>query len=80
MNPAQRCEAGLHSRAVLSVSERRECRVVRQCQDTQLYVPIRVDDEEPLQTRVIALAREYERYGHRQITALLHHEGWRVHH
>ena len=70
----------LHSRAVLSVSERRACRVVGQCRATQQYVPIHADDEESLCTRIVALAHEYGRYGYRRITALLHQEGWRVNH
>ena len=65
---------------MLSVSERRACRVVGQCRATQPYVPVRSDEEEALQARVIALAREYGRYGYRRITALLAQEGWRVNH
>ena len=64
----------------LSVSERRACRVVGQCRATQQYVPSQADDEEPLRVRIVALAREYGRYGYRRITALLHQEGWRVNH
>jgi transposase InsO family protein len=37
-------------------------------------------DEEPLRSRIVALASEYGRYGYRRITALLHHEGWVVNH
>jgi putative transposase len=62
------------------VSERRACRVVGQCRATQQYAPIRSDDEDSLRARIIALAREYGRYGYRRITALLHPEGWRVNH
>ena len=69
-----------HAQATLSVSERRACRVVGQCRATQQYVPTQMDDEDRLQTRIIALAHEYGRYGYRRITALLHQEGWRVNH
>ena len=69
-----------HAQATLSVSERRACRVVGQCRATQQYVPTQTDDEDRLQTRIIALAHEYGRYGYRRITALLHQEGWRVNH
>ncbi len=65
---------------MFSVSERRACRVVGQCRGTQQYVPIKADDEESLRTRIVALTREYGRYGSRRITALLHQEGWRVNH
>jgi putative transposase len=64
----------------LSVSERRACRVVGQGRATQQYVPSQADDEELLRVRIVALAREYGRYGYRRITALLHQEGWRVNH
>lgn len=66
--------------AALAVSERRACRVVGQCRATQQYVPCRADDEEPLRTRIVALARTYGRYGYRRITALLEQEGWQVNH
>ena len=69
-----------HAQATLSVSERRACRVVGQCRATQQYVPTRTEGEDRLQTRIIALAHEYGRYGYRRITALLHQEGWRVNH
>jgi len=64
----------------LVVSERRACRVVGQCRATQQYVPCQPDDEEPLRTRIVALARVYGRYGYRRITALLQQAGWRVNH
>ena len=66
--------------ATLAVSERRACRVVGQCRATQQYVPVRSDEEEALRTRIVALAREYGRYGYRRITALLQQDGWRVNH
>jgi transposase InsO family protein len=66
--------------AVLRVSERRACRVVGQCRATQQYVAQRADDEAALCTRIVALAREYGRYGYRRVTALLRDEGWLVNH
>ena len=66
--------------AALAVSERRACRVVGQCRATQQYVPCRLEDEEPLRTRIVGLARAFGRYGYRRITALLQQEGWRVNH
>jgi hypothetical protein len=44
-----------HAQATLSVSERRACRVVGQCQAAQQYVPTQTDDEGRLRTRIIAL-------------------------
>jgi len=53
---------------------------VGQCRATQQYVRIHTEGKDRLQTRIIALAHEYGRYGYRRITALLHKEGWRVNH
>ena len=36
------------------------------------------DDEERLTADIVALARQYGRYGYRRITALLRQAGWRV--
>jgi transposase InsO family protein len=69
-----------HAQHTLSVSERRACRVVGQCRATQQYLPTQPEDEDRLRIRVIALAREYGRYGYRRITALLQQEGWRANH
>jgi transposase InsO family protein len=65
---------------VLAVSERRACRVIGQCRATQQYVSRRLDDEEVLRNRIVALAKEYGRYGYLRITAVLRDEGWRVNH
>jgi putative transposase len=65
---------------VLAVSERRACRVIGPCRATQHYVPRRLDDEDALRNRSVALAKEYGRYGYLRITAVLRNEGWRVNH
>jgi transposase InsO family protein len=41
-------------------------------------VPRGRDDEAALTADIIALAREYGRYGYRRITALLREAGWAV--
>jgi len=41
---------------------------------------LRGDDEEALTADIIALARQYGRYGYKRITALLRMQGWRVNH
>ena len=41
-------------------------------------VPRGRDDEAALTADIIALAREYGRYGYRRITALLWEAGWAV--
>jgi putative transposase len=62
----------------LKVSERRACRVLGQHRSTQRKVPRGRDDEEALTADIVALAREYGRYGYRKITALLRAAGWVV--
>ncbi len=54
-----------------SVSERRVCAALGQHRSTQRKAPRGRDDEEQLTAEIIALARQYGRYGYRKITALL---------
>ena len=63
---------------MLDVSERRACRALGQHRSTQRKAPRGRDDEEQLTADIIALAREYGRYGYRKITALLRAAGWVV--
>jgi hypothetical protein len=56
------------------VSERFACRVLGQPRATQRKEPRTADDEAALTQDIIALAREYGRYGYRRITALLRDE------
>ena len=62
------------------VSERRACQVLGQGRATQRYGPLPRSDEEPLTARIVELAGVYGRYGYRRVTAMLHHESWRVNH
>ena len=62
------------------MSERRVCRVLGQHRSTQRKVPWGADDEEALTDDIVALARQYGRYGYRRVTALLHAAGWSVNH
>ena len=62
------------------VSERRICRVPGQHRSTQRKVPRGADDEAALTEDIIALARQYGRYGYRRVTALPHAAGWTVNH
>jgi len=60
------------------VSERRACRVIGQARTTQRY-EVKTDfEKERLRERVIDLAKEYGRYGYRQITNMLNNEGWKA--
>ena len=65
-------------REQLGISERRACRVLSQPRSTQRRVPQTSDDEAALTADIIALAKQYGRYGYRRITALLRTAGWVV--
>ena len=65
---------------MLTVSQRRACRVLGQVRRTQRYTPRMADDEAVLTANIVSLASEYGRYGYRRITALLTADGWRVNH
>jgi transposase InsO family protein len=60
---------------VLQVSE---CRAIGQIRSSARYVPRPDRDRERLRERIIALAKEYGRYGYRTVTDLLRREGWDV--
>jgi transposase InsO family protein len=60
------------------VSERRICRVLGQYRSAQRKVPRGANDEQALTEDIIALARQYGRYGYRRVTALLRDAGWTV--
>ena len=61
--------SGKRSRGMLPVSERRVCRVLGQHRSTQRKTPRGADDEAALTEDIIALARQYGRYGYRRVTA-----------
>lgn len=63
---------------VLHVSERRACRAIGQVRSSFRYRPELDLSQERLCERIIALAKEYGRYGYRTVTDLLRREGWDV--
>jgi transposase InsO family protein len=67
-----------HAVSKLGVSERFACRVLGQPRATQRKAPRTADDEATLTQDIIALARQYGRYGYRRITVLLRDAGWLV--
>ena len=70
-----------HVCQILTVSERRACKVLGQARATQRRTLSPPSDENQLTDDIIALATRYGRYGYRRITALLNNEhGWRVNH
>jgi len=62
----------------MPLSERRVCRVLGQHRSTQRKVPCGADDEQALTEDIVALAKQYGRYGYRRVTALLRNAGWHV--
>ena len=60
------------------VSERRTCRVLGQHRSTQRHPPKDDADERRLTADIVALAKDYGRYGYRRIHALLGNAGWQV--
>ena len=62
----------------MHVSERRACAALGQHRSTQRKVPRGRDDEEQLTADLVALARQYGRYGYRKIAGLLAQDGWLV--
>jgi putative transposase len=62
------------------VSQRRACKALGQCRSTQRRAPAVPDDEPRLVQRMIELACQFGRYGHRRVTALLRAEGFVVNH
>jgi len=52
--------------------------ILKQHRSTQRKVPRGHDDEERLTSDIIALARQYGRYGYRKVAALLRQAGWVV--
>ncbi|MFD1767656.1 IS3 family transposase [Sphingorhabdus buctiana] len=78
LSPARRRRCIDHIRDMMPVSERRVCRVLGQHRSTQRKTPRGADDEATLTEDIIALARQYGRYGYRRVTALLRDAGWHV--
>ena len=63
---------------MLPVSERRTCQVLGQHRSTQRHPPKDDADEQRLTADIVALAKDYGRYGYRRIHALLGNAGWQV--
>ena len=63
---------------VLSVSERRACKVLDQPRSTQRRRPITADKDQVLIERMKELSGQNPRYGYRRVWANLRREGWRV--
>ncbi len=63
---------------MLRVSQRRACRAIGQLRSSHRYQPKPNPEREKLRGRVIALAKEFGRYGYKTITSMLRMEGWDV--
>ncbi|MEO0427319.1 MAG: IS3 family transposase [Pseudomonadota bacterium] len=80
LSPARRRRCIESVRQTLGVSERRACRTLGQHRSTQRKAPQGRSDEALLTEDIIALARDYGRYGYRMVTGLLNNAGWHVNH
>ena len=80
LSPNRRRQAVTTAQQRHGLSERQACRLFGQWRGTQRYRPTHRDDEGPLTQAIVALARQYGRYGYRRITALLRSAGWSVGH
>jgi putative transposase len=76
LSPARRRACIEQVRAQLHVSERRACAALGQHRSTQRKLPRGRDDEQRLTADIIALARQYGRYGYRKVAELLRQAGW----
>jgi len=71
LSPARRRACVEQVKLTLNISERRACRALGQHRSRQRKPPRGREDEEQLTADLIALARQYGRYGYRKIAALL---------
>jgi len=80
--PARRSRCIAQIREVLDVAKPRVCRVLGQHRSTQRQVPCGADDEQALTADIVALTKQYGRYGDGdpRATALLHAAGWPANH
>ena len=65
---------------VLAVSQRRACKTLGQIRSTQRHESLKCKAEDVARMRIIALAKEYGRYGYRMIWGFMQAEGWKVNH
>lgn len=63
---------------VLGVSQRRACKTLGQVRSTQRHVAVKCKADDEARMRVIALAKEYGRYGYRVIWSFMRDEGFEV--
>jgi transposase InsO family protein len=67
-----------HAVTALQGSERRACRAIGQVRSAYRDRPRPDPNREQLRERIIALAKEYGRYGYRTVTGMVQREGWDV--
>jgi putative transposase len=79
ISPARRRACIEHVQRELHVSELRACAALGQHRSTQRKVPRGLADEDRLTADIIALARQYGRYGYRKIAGMFRDQaGWVV--
>ncbi len=67
-------------RAKTTISERRACQLVGLSRSVLQYQPIRSEQTQALQARIIDIAHERRRFGYRRIQMMLHREGVVINH
>lgn len=65
---------------VFRVSQRRACRTLGQVRSSQRHELLKRKADDVARMRIIALAKEYGRYGYRMICAMMRMEGWTANH
>ena len=66
--------------SALAVSQRRACKTLGQIRSTQRHESLKCKADDSARMRIIALAKEYGRYGYRMICAMMRMEDWSVNH
>jgi putative transposase len=64
----------------LAVSQRRACKTLGQVRSSQRHESRKRNEEDAARMRIIALAKEYGRYGYRMNCAMMRMEDWKVNH
>jgi len=67
-------------RAKTTISERRACQLVGLSRSVLQYEPIRSQETQVLQARIIDITHEWRRFGYRRIQMMLRREGVVVNH
>jgi len=62
------------------IPERRACRVLKVNRTAYRYIPVRLPDENEVETEIIELATNFGRVGYRMVTNMMRNKGRRINH